>query len=789
MDRFLRDLRIRIDQLWVFLARPSQLEADPEFSSSLTEVMHEGFRWGSATIMIATVVHIAIAVFGKGESIVWMYSAQGGEVIAVAYHVLVFAIGVGLLGLSGLECSLRTGRWLGAIGAVVACGASLHDDLLHGGYVSLDFITMIYMVAVVMVPFRPGQALVTGGSILCIFALFVGPGVLLPSDISITVGVTEAAAGIGMAVVLGTAVSTVLYATRHTQHRIRRNAQERLRGAKEQAEQALETVEAQAEQLQEIDEMKSRFFANVSHELRTPLSLMIGPIERMLEVDERDEDEHNILEIVYRNAERLERLVGQLLNLARYDAGHLRVQLQKREWGPFVEHTARRFIPMAEMRGISLSVATDDETTVVSLDPDHMETVLANLIRNALTYTQNGGTVQVWAGAEGETAILTVEDDGPGIPKEKQEVLFDRFYRGAGQAQDGGTGIGLALAQALVTMHQGTIRVESAMGQGSRFTVRWPAALEDPMPAETAPRGSGIQKAQEKKTSSNARTGDPATDPTPLGNHEMEGTTKQDGNGTMANTPTDRTTILVVEDNADMRYYVRSLLEPQYHVIEAEGGSDGLRRARTALPDLVVADVMMPGMSGVAMLKQLRQSDRLGHIPVVLLTARAEVKDQVEGLQKGADAYVTKPFDAGVLTAQIDGLIATRRQWRERFSQGAVSASSSTSGGGPTSFMDRVRAEVEENLSDPEFSVADLAEAIGLTRRTVTRKVKKQHGQPPSALIRTMRLERGADLLDEGGGTISEVAYAVGFNSLSYFSRRFKEYFGVSPSEYRKGES
>jgi signal transduction histidine kinase/DNA-binding response OmpR family regulator len=768
MHSFPDDIRVRFERLWHLLARPSELEADPAFHASLTKVMREGFRWGSVAIMIGVVAHVAIAVFGKGESVVWMYSTQGGEVVAVAYHVLVFAVGAGLWGLSVGESSLETGRWLGALGAVVACGASLHDDLLHGGYVSLDFITMIYMVAVVMVPFRPGQALLTGGGILALFALFVGPGVLLPEDITIKVERADAAAGIGMTVLLGTAVSTVLYATRHTQHRIRRDAQERLREAKEQAEDALETVEAQAEQLQEIDEMKSRFFANVSHELRTPLSLMLGPIQQMLDESERDEDEREILDIVHRNAERLQRLVEQLLNLARYDAGHLSLDPQRQVWGRFVERVVQRFTPLAEAQSVALSTATEGAERAVVFDPDRMETVLGNLVRNALTYTPGGGTVEVQATVEGDTAVLSVVDDGPGISVEEQEVLFDRFYRGA-QVERGGMGIGLALTQALVALHDGTIEVDSAAEEGSRFTVQWPAS-----------RFAGEDRSAEVPS--------PIVDG-PLASASGDGRASSEGGREQRIEPeeesphlVDRTTVLVVDDNADVRRYVRSLLEPRYRVLEAENGDAGVKQARAKRPDLVVADVMMPEMDGFSMLTHLRQSDRTAHIPVVMLTARAEEEAQVEGLREGAEAYVTKPFGADVLVAQVDRLISSRQQLRERHRGGDGEPETTAE---DQSFEGRVRSVAQAHLTDADFTVEDLAEEVGRTRRTVTRRVKETFGMSPSALIRTLRLEQGAKMLDEGAGTVSEIAYAVGFNSLSYFSRRFKEHFGVSPSDYR----
>jgi len=539
-------------------------------------------------------------------------------------------------------------------------------------------------------------------------------------------------------------------------------AKEEAEHARAEVEEALETVEEQAQELRKIDEMKSRFFANVSHELRTPLSLMQAPIAEMLTTD-LPETERETLQIVRRNAERLERLVEQLLGLARYDAGRLELACRRQAWGPFVRRVVQRFTPMAEATAVKLSVQGAGADEAVVFDPDHMETVVANLVRNALTYTPRGGEVTVRAAVTEEEGRLAVTDTGPGIPAEEQEALFDRFYRGAGQARRGGTGIGLSLTKALVTLHDGTIQVKSEPGAGSTFAVQWPRTLSVDEEADGHREPARTQTFDEFESAPDANS--------------------ETGHG-------DRTTVLIVEDNADVRRYVRTLLEPQYRVIEAEHGRDGLKRTRSALPDLVVADVMMPEMNGIEMVEALRRRPRTDTIPVVMLTARAEAADQVEGLEGGADAYVTKPFDASVLTARIDSLIATRRQLRERFRDGAPGTAEFAGGAsspeaGAASFEERVRAVVNEHLADPAFSVEQLAEAVGRTRRTVTRKTKETFGQTPSALIRTLRVERGAALLDKEEGTVSEIAYAVGFNSLSYFSRCFKDHFGVPPSVYR----
>ena len=593
------------------------------------------------------------------------------------------------------------------------------------------------------------------------------------------------------------------YRQRRREERLRRRVEKRteeLAMAKQQAENAFETVAEQAEQLRRLDEMKSRFFANVSHELRTPLSLIRGPIMQMLEENETEQTdgERDVLRIVSRNAERLERLVEQLLDLARYDAGHLDLSLRQKPLGSFVERTVQRFRPLADRQSVELSfrTGTGSADRPVAFDPDHLETVIANLIRNALKYTSPEGRVSVEAAVEGDEAVLRVHDTGPGIPEEEQKRLFDRFYRGTSQTQVGGTGIGLALTKALMTLHEGAIEVDSSPGDGSTFTVRWPVGLgagdaSDGEQGKTEPDALDAPLTSGVSGDGMSGSGEPFSGlaaERPVADRSVS-FEAPDG------TSSDRTTVLVMDDNADVRRYVRSLLEPHYRVLEADDGRSGLERTRTLLPDLLIADVMMPEMDGFEVVRKLRQSERTDCIPVVMLTARAEEADQVEGLAHGADAYVTKPFDADVLTAQVDRLLAARRQLRARFRAQSFEGSEAGSPAEPSSeetnsatFEEEIRSIVEGRLADPEFGVEQLAEAAAVSRRHLTKKVKETFERTPSRLIREIRLEAGAALLEDDTGTISEVAYAVGFNSLSYFSRSFKEHFGVSPSAYRKEE-
>ena len=742
--------------------------------------MYAGLRWGGGTLCGGALLHVLIEVLGRGKSIVWLYAEPGGHEIAVMYHVVTSAVGAGLFAIPTLRGSLRTGRLAVAATLLMACSFSIHDDLLRGASVSIAFVVMLYLMILVLVPFRPWQTLGVGLATLGVYVAFAGEGLFLAEGATAHVQFARKASELSVAILLGTALSAALYATRLTHHRIRRSAERRLEAARdeaeaerERAEEALATVREQAEQLRAMEKQRSRFFANVSHELRTPLSLMIDPVRQMLQETDRPDREADRFRLVYRNAQRLRRLIDQLLDPARFDAGRLEVRPRRREWGIFVERVMRRLAPLAEKERVDLTVEAEGAAEAVVFDPDRMETVVSNLVRNALTYTPDGGAVRVQARINGDEAILTVKDNGPGIPESEQAALFDRFYQGTAESEHDGTGIGLALTKVLVEAHGGTVAVDSSPGEGSRFSVRWPRHRVEDVP-EAAPEPLGIEDWIDG-SGGNSDRARPDTAPA----QEVAGASATNG---------DRTTVLVVEDNADVRMYVRELLEPHYQVVEAEHGADGLTQARAALPDLIVADVMMPEQNGFEMLRALRRGERTVDIPVVMLTARVEPDDQVEGWSKGADAYVTKPFDGNVLVATVDRLIAARRQLRKRHraDESAAAGREQAEGEGPMSFEQRVRQVTRAHLADADFTVEQLAAEVGLARRTVTKKTKEAIGQTPSALIRSMRLERGAELLVEDAGTISEVAYAVGFNSLSYFSRRFKSYFGISPSQYRK---
>ena len=568
-------------------------------------------------------------------------------------------------------------------------------------------------------------------------------------------------------------------------------------------------TEQQAERLRAMDRLKSRFFTNVSHEFRTPLTLTIGPLEDLQEaLAEADEGANEnapgtppsspnpssledsslramIRENVdraLRNSRRLLRLIGQLLDTAKLEAGELTLDAERADLAAFVRALARTFVPLAERRRIRFTVEAPQAAVPVAFDDTKLEKVLTNLLSNAFKFTPVGGTIHVAvsvAVADGE-AQVAVEDSGPGIPDAEQPHLFERFYQTETPRSEvqSGSGIGLSLAHDLAELHGGTITVESEAGQGSIFTVHLP--LHAPSPHGTAPTSStppprttllapGPEDAGDRAPP-NAPSDDAPSAPAPP-----------------APAADDRTTLLIADDNPEIRAYVRSHFAPRYRVLEATDGRAALQTARRALPDLIISDVMMPRLDGVDLVEALRTDPETDFLPVILLTARATEADKIEGLREGADAYLTKPFNVRELQVRVENLIASRQRLKDRFAPTEaptpVPAPDDLSPS-EADYLERARSAVEAHLSDEDFGVQALADALEQSRSTLYRRLRDLVDQSPSTFIREIRLAQAALLLRDGRGTVSEVAYAVGFKSVSHFSQAFRDTYDVVPSAY-----
>lgn len=540
-------------------------------------------------------------------------------------------------------------------------------------------------------------------------------------------------------------------------------------------EERTATIAEQAEKLRELDRLKSQFFANVSHELRTPLTLTLGPLRDALDgrFGPLRQDLAEQLGVASRNAQRLLGLVDQLLDIVKLDAGRLRLRLRPRDLADFIRRRVEAFLPLAERRKIELSLEAPPEPVEVWFDEVQLEKVLDNLLGNALKFTSRGGKVHVVVTPSAKQVAVSVRDNGSGIPAGQVERVFERFYQveATSQRRWPGAGIGLSLAKELVELHQGSIAAESVEGEGACFTVTLlrgrehvPPELADGAPSDVEERHSGARPGLVfEEPQGEVLAADPAGD--------------------------DRTTVLVVDDNAEIRAYVRRHLEPDYRVVEAADGAEGLERARRLTPDLVVSDVMMPGLDGNALFRALREDPELDFVPVVLLTAKASAENRIQGLRDGVDDYLVKPFDPRELKARVDNLIASRRRLLERLGTEAVPlrpvrVTEVRVPAADEAFLARVQAVVEERLGDTDLSVEGLAEALRCDRSYLLRKLRALTGETPSGLIRSLRLQRAEQLLRAGAGTVGEIAGTVGFKSVAHFSNAFQERYGERPSAF-----
>ena len=553
-------------------------------------------------------------------------------------------------------------------------------------------------------------------------------------------------------------------------------------------------IEEQKERLEELDEAKSRFFANVSHEFRTPITLIQGPARDVRERLQRGtvdpEAEAEQLAVIERNAGRLLRLVDQILGIARLEAGTYELDARPTDLGAEVERVARTFEPLAEREKLTLTVESSSappDAEPIYVDRQALEHVLSNLLSNAIKFTPEGGRVEVTVTERPEAVEVAVADTGPGIPAEEREAIFDRFQQvdDTSTRPQEGAGIGLAFAADLVDLHGGTIDLESTEGEGTTFTVRLPrgpAHLADEQRAD----GS------EEDAAASARSGngayepsdeEPTVPPAPApstGVDDASGDPPDDEEGKR---------VLVVDDNREVRRYVRSILEPTFSVVEAADGAEGVAAAREHLPDVILADVMMPSVDGHEMTQRLKQDPETEAIPVIMVTARAGTDDEVEGLQIGADDYVTKPFDADVLRQRVEGVVALQQRLRDRLREELQD------GGGDqterTGGEDEQRSELEqearriirEHLTDTDFDTEALAEAMAMSRATLYRRFKENVDQTPADLITAVRMDEAETLLRNGEGNVTQVAYAVGYDRLAAFSRAFREYAGHPPSD------
>lgn len=527
--------------------------------------------------------------------------------------------------------------------------------------------------------------------------------------------------------------------------------------------------ETETKRLQELDAVKSTFFANISHEFRTPLTLIMSPVEQMMDGTLKG-DVSKYYRIIHRNGKRLLHLVNDMLDLSKLESGKLKLQVATGRIDAFTRATAGAFESLAARQQVDLIIETSAKEEVCYFDRPKLESMLSNLISNAFKFTGEGGKVKVTEEKRGVNTIFTITDTGIGMSPQQVEHLFDRFSQTTVSELQHGSGIGLALARELAILHGGDISVQSEEGRGSVFTL-------------TVRTDKDFFKADEITSEAIPIMAEPSYSqlPTEPSKSEMVTPTSMHEVLNSADLPV----VLVVEDNPDVRGYISDIISGTYKVVTAEHGKIGLEKALDQLPDLIITDIMMPEMDGTQLCSHLKENEKTSHIPVVMLTARADQADRLEGLHTGADDYLIKPFQAQELLARVKNLIEQRRKlqayYRKTISGFAMPPGEEQSL--EAKFLGKVRAAVEDNLDDENFSVVELGKIVGMSRSQLHRKLTALTGFSPNEVIRNMRLEYARRLLESKSGTVSEIAYRSGFSSPAYFVKCFREYFGQTPGE------
>jgi two-component system, sensor histidine kinase ChiS len=522
--------------------------------------------------------------------------------------------------------------------------------------------------------------------------------------------------------------------------------------------------------LRNLDQLKSHFFANISHEFRTPLTLILGQIESVMSSG-IETKEKGKLQIANRNARRLLTLINELLDLSKLEAGGMELSATRQNIVSFLKSLFYSFESLAATKGIELGFKSEVDHIVVLFDPDKMEKVFYNLMSNAFKFTPENGKIQIAVSLkENDLVVISVKDTGCGIPEDRLKNIFDRFYQvdASSTRAHEGTGIGLALAKELVELHHGKLTVKSREGEGSEFSMILPVDKNVP-DVVTNKINSDVGSLSVIK---------------PVASSEAEFYGEPDFTDQQA--IEGREIILIVEDNDDVRSYIREQLEENYQVKEACHGEDGVRMAQEKVPDLIITDVMMPKIDGYQFCKAIRLDEKTSHIPVIMLTARGGIDDKIAGLESGVDAYLTKPFSAKELKATVKNLLHQRMQLKKRFSKSMIIKPSEVSVvSADQVFLEKVIKTIELCFGDESFSVETIAETVNMSVTQLNRKLNALIDQPPGQMIRTYRLQRAADMLKKKAASVSEIGYSVGFSDNAYFSRAFKKQFGCSPSEYQ----
>ena len=545
---------------------------------------------------------------------------------------------------------------------------------------------------------------------------------------------------------------------------------------------------------QQMTNMKLRFFTDISHELRTPLTLISGPVEYVLSNKRLPADVREQLQVVERNTNRMLHLINQILDFRKIQNKKMKMQVQRVDVVAFTRKVMENFDSVAEEHRIDFLFETEKPGLYLWIDADKYEKIIFNLLSNAFKYTPNGKMIKVFIHEDKDTVSIGVQDQGIGIAENKKKSIFVRFENMVDRNLfNPSTGIGLSLVKELVEMHKALISVDSKLGEGSCFKIDFQKGKEHyddsvEFMQDDATVCLEVQRQQTEETVS------------PQSETEREAQENED----MA---TSKGLMLLVEDNAELRIFLRSIFSPEYRIVEAADGMEGCDKALKFLPDIIISDVMMPEKDGIAMTRELRADMTTSHIPIVLLTAKSSIESKLEGLEYGADDYITKPFSATYLKARVKNLLVQRQKLQMLYRQDLMSAGmaipvsdeqtekrltdnpetdkSPVMSPNDRKFMDRLVEFMEKNMDNGELIVDDFVHELAVSRSVFFKKLKTLTGLAPIEFIKEMRINRAVQLIETGEYSMTQISYMVGINDPRYFSKCFKQKMGMTPTEYR----
>ena len=569
-----------------------------------------------------------------------------------------------------------------------------------------------------------------------------------------------------------TALSILLLYSYRNKNRVNKELEKRnisINKQKEELSEQRDQLVTLSKNLEEATQAKLVFFTNISHEFRTPLTLLHGPLESILKNETLSEEGSKLAHIMRKNVQVLMKLIDQIIEFRRYENGKMQTYFTLSDLYAFVGDICNSFMELSKKRRIHFSYSAAKEDFTLWFDSDKMEKICYNLLSNAMKFTPENGSVKVHLDKvqiNGEYYVkLTVADTGLGISEQHIHQVFDRFYRV--DKNISGSGIGLALTKVLVELHNGKIDIESTEGKGSTFYITLPFKQKDISINEQYPVLNSNTDINEEILL--------------LETDDNETTTE------VAKNDSDKPLVLLVDDNGDVRQYLKSLLHADFEIIEAGNGQQGLLKAMKQVPELIISDVMMDVMDGFELCKQLKENITTSHIPVMLLTACAQDEQRAKGFESGADAYIPKPFNEDLLRIRVRKIVENREKVKAFFQKNLTFGERKENVAEiDKTFITKFRKVIEDNLIDSDLNVDEIGKNLGLSRVQLYRKIKSLTNYAPNELVRIIRLKAAEQLFINSEKTVSEVAYDTGFTSPSYFTKCFKEYFNESPTEYLK---